>query len=626
MKILKKLLAVVLCFAVAAAILPVAVSAEENYPVVFVAGYTSSQMFVDRGTENEVKVWKQDVADKVLDAVKSEIPGVLFGIPLALIGINKPLFRTLDPYVNDLIEYMRLNDDGTSKYDVELYPHSVEDTRLDRLKEMKYYPDHDSLINLGEAAGDENVYCCTLDWRLGQVDNAEVLNDYINDLLAATGKSKVNLMGVSFGGQAVASYLALYGGKKVNNVVLHCPALDGSTIVSELLKGNADVKWSDALDLYCSYDKVEQEYSVITDLINISFINGFLMDFINAELLDFFLNYGSVWDLVPLNEYPALRDRLLSDGTHDEIIRKSDIYHFEIDAKRTETFEKLKAEGVDISIIAGYGCEPVVSCGTNSDGVIDLVSATGAYCAAPDKTLPDGYAQKNSDGHCHISPAFTVDASTGYLPENTWFVENMYHGLGVNEAKVNELIMTLLTGESIKDVHSSAQYPQFLTSQNRCRGVYCAFENCAEGFFTPYSTALTVTNVSKKDTVYINSVSCDGADIDFGYRKCTELAPGESMTVDVAGNLPADMSLFKVKIEFTDCKEHVSVGRSRTQSFRYTDGKLLQSVLADGVNEQSPTVADNTAEQTGRLNIKAFFATVFYRLYCAIMCVKSFFN
>ena len=202
----------------------------------------------------------------------------------------------------------------------------------------------------------------------------------------------------------------------------------------------------------------------------------------------------------------------------------------------------------------------------------------------------------------------------------------MYHGLGVNEAKVNELIMTLLTSESIKDVHSSVDYPQFLTSQNRCRGVYCAFENCAEGFFTPYSTKLTVTNVSKKDTVLVNSVSCEGADIDFGYKKCTELAPGESMTVDVAGTLPADMSLFKVKVEFTDCKENVNVGRSRTQSFRYTDGKLLQSVLTDGVNEQAPTVADTEVSQTGRLNVKAFFATVFYRLYCAIMCVKSVFN
>ena len=176
MKIFKKLLAVILCVVMAAAVMPVA-SAEESYPVVFVAGYTSSQMFVERGTENEVKVWKQDVADKVIDAVKSEIPGVIAGALLALIGINSPLFKVLDPYVNDLIEYMRLNDDGTSKYDVELYPHSVEDTRLDRLKEMKYYPDHDSLLNLGEKAGDKNVYCCTLDWSLVQLDNAEVLNN-----------------------------------------------------------------------------------------------------------------------------------------------------------------------------------------------------------------------------------------------------------------------------------------------------------------------------------------------------------------------------------------------------------------------------------------------------------------
>ena len=346
MKKLIKFLSVVLCFIMELAGIP-EINPAVDYPVVFVAGYTSSQMFVNRGTENEVRVWKQDVAEKVLDAVKSEIPGVLAGAGLAFTGNNSLLFKTLDPYVNDLIEYLRLNDDGTSKYDVELYPHSVEDTRLDKLREIVFFPDYDSLNNLGKKAGDENVYCCTLDWRLGQVDNAEVLNNYINDLLEATGKSKVNLMGVSYGGQVVASYLTLYGGKSVNNVVLHCPALDGSTIVSELFKGDVTVKWSDALDLYCSYDKVEQEYSVITDLISISFLDAFLMDFINCELLDFFLNFGSVWDLVPLSEYPALRDELLSDGTHSEIIRKSDIYHFEIAARRAETFEKLKKDGVD---------------------------------------------------------------------------------------------------------------------------------------------------------------------------------------------------------------------------------------------------------------------------------------
>lgn len=455
MKIFKKAICIVLCLLLTAAVMPLASADDNGCPTVFVAGYTSSQMFVNRGTDKEVKVWKQDVAEKVLDAVKSEIPGVLAGAGLAAAGINSPLFKTLQPYVNDLIEYMQLNDDGTSKYAVELYPHSVEDTRLDKLRKMKYYPDHDSLINLGEKAGDENVYCCTLDWRLGQVDNAAVLDEYINELLEVTGKDKVNLMGVSFGGQVAASYLAIFGGEKVNNVVLHCPALDGSTIVSELLKGDVEVAWSDALDLYCSYDKVEQEYSVITDLISLSFLDGFLMDFINYELLDFFLNFGSVWDLVPLSEYPDLRDKLLSDGTHTEIIRKSDIYHFEIAAKRTETFEKLRAEGVDISIIAGYGCLPVVNSGNNSDGVIDLASASGAICAAPGKDLGAGYAQKSCTEHCHISPANSVDASVGYLPENTWYIENMYHGLGVNEEKVNELIMTLLTTEEIGDVHST---------------------------------------------------------------------------------------------------------------------------------------------------------------------------
>ena len=128
--------------------------------------------------------------------------------------------------------------------------------------------------------------------------------------------------------------------------------------------------------------------------------------------------------------------------------------------------------------------------------------------------------------------------------------------------------------------------------------------------------------MSKKDTIYINSVCCEGADIKFGYEVCKELAPGESTTLDVVGKLPSDMTLFKVKIDFTDCKESVTVGRNRTQSFRYTDSELLRSVLTEEITSAAPRVADGKAERSGRLTIKAFFAELFYRLYAAIIRIK----
>ncbi len=616
-KILCLLLAVVISLPIACVAL--AENVEENIPVVFVAGYTSSRMWVNRGTPDEKRVWKQDVADKVKEAVKKELPGIIADVGAATVGMYDQLFDTLEPYVNEVIEELRMNDDGTSKYDVELYPHSVEDTRLDSLNEMAYHPDWDSLINLGAVAGEKNVYCCTLDWRYGQVDNAKVLNDYINDLLAKTGADKINLMGVSYGGQVVSSYLTIYGGSKVNNVVLHSPALNGSSIVPQLLSGEKfSVAWSDFLRLYQAYTSNESEYAAITDIINPAFLDSFLQAFLNRFFMDLFINYGSVWDLVPLEDYAALRDKLLKDGKHDAIIEKSDRYHFEIAAKIKETFAALKSEGVDISIVAGYGSDLVVGNRTSSDGVIDLASTTGATVAKLGTTLGADYkgADCGVDRHYHLSADGTVDAAAGYLPENTWYVKDMYHGLGFKEKKITSLLTTLLLTDNIPDVHVSTEYPQFLTSRNNCNGVFFAFSNCAEGYLTKYSTELTVTNLSKKYSMTVDGIICTGADLTFGYSSDKVLAPGESMTVSVRGTLPSkDLTGVKVTVNYVQEKEKYPLPNGRTQSFLYTDDQLLDDVLTIDKDSGAETISSGAAKREGEFSFKTFFMRIGYYLY-----------
>lgn len=626
MKLFKKILCTLLICILILSSAPVAL-AEEQYPVVFVAGFTSSRMYLDRGTPEEKLVWKIHVSDSILDAVKKELPGIAATAGLTTIGCYTPLFRILEPYANEVIEGLRLNDDGSSKYPVEVYPHSVEDTRLDALDAIGYHPDHDTLVRLGRQVGKTNVYSCTLDWRMGQVDNAAVLNDYINEVLAVTGASKVNILGTSFGGQVVASYLALYGGEKVHNAVLHCPALDGSSIVPQLLSGQKiRVGWADGLRLYGAYAKDETDFASILEVVSPDVLHDFLRAFVQYFMKDFFLNFGSVWDLVPLDRYETLRDKLLRDGKHDAIIEKSDKYHYEVAAKRAETFEKLRKEGVRISIVAGYGFELVVANGTNSDGVIDLASTTGALVASPGKTLPKNYTQKNcvDTGHNHISASCTVDASVGYLPENTWFVEDMLHGLAVNEDKTNTLLMKLLCTRELDDVYSSPEYPQFMTSQNRCRGVYAQFDGCAEGFMTKYSTTLTIRNVSKKDSIIVDGITCKGAKLDFGFEVGKKLAPGETMTAKVVGTLPEkDMESITLTVSFVTEKEKYSVGKSRTQYFRCaTSEESLSLVLTEhGEN----TIQNEKAVRSGRLTFKILIARVFYYIQKALAAVHKVF-
>lgn len=613
---MKKFTSIFLCIVLIFSISTVGFAKDNSYPVIFVPGYTSSRMFIYRGTEDEKRVWKIDVADEIIDALKKEIPKVAATSSLALLGYYDALFKTLEPYANEITDYLRINDDGTSKYDVEVYPHSVETTRLDKLDEYGYHPDSDTLKMLKKYTDRKNIYCCTLDWRLGQVDNAEVLNNYVNDVIEATGAEKVNIIGVSYGGQVTASYLSLYGGDKVNNVVLHCPALDGSSIVPQLFSdGEIDLAWSDLLQLVQTFRYEEIDFSQITEIINPDFLNGFIKAFINYYLYDLFLNFGSAWDLVPLDQYVELRDKLINDGNHKSLIEKSDKYHFEVAANREKDLQKLRSEGVDISIIAGYGYRLAVDNGMNSDTVIEVASSTGATCSEIGSVLGENYKSIacGTDNHCHLSPDGCIDAATGYLPENTWYIKDMFHGLGTNEKLVSQLICDLLFTEDVTDVHSSIKYPQFMVSDNAFMGVMCTFSSCAQGYFTPYSTEMTVTNLSKESSIYIDNITASGINLNFRYSVDTPIAPGESITVKVCGELPSnDLTAFNVKIDYISLREKIRTEKSRTQSFRYSDGSLYDEILADGINEDSPVISNEHATREGKTEILNFLARIAY--------------
>jgi len=613
---MKKLISILLSIVMVFSVSTVAFAVEKVEPVIFVPGYTSSRMFINRGTENEKRIWKIDVADEIIDALKKEIPTILKNSGQAIMGDYDALFKTLEPYANEITDYLRINDDGTSKYDVEVYPHSVETTRLDKLEAYGYLPDHDTLKLLGKHTDRKNVYCCTLDWRLGQIDNAAVLNEYVDDVLEVTGAEKVNIIGVSYGGQVTASYLSLYGGDKVDNVVLHSPALDGSSIVPQLFSGDdIDLSWSDLLKLVQTFRYEETDYSEITDVFSPEFLNDFIKAFIRYYLLDLFLNFGSAWDLVPVDQYAALRDELINDGNHQAILEKADKYHFEVAANRKENLQRLQSEGVNISIVAGYGYKLAVNNGMDSDTVIEVASSTGATCAEIGATLGDDYIKAvcSDSKHCHLSPDGCIDAATGYLPENTWYVKDMFHGLGTNEDVVSDLLCDLIFADEKFDVHSNVKYPQFMNSDNAFMGVLCSFSSCAQGYFTPYSTEMTVTNLLKDNSIVIDGITACGAKLKFGYSVEKLLAPGESCTVSVSGELPtADLSAFSINVNYVSEKEKYDVAKSRTQYFRYTNSSLYNEVLLDGVDENSPTVPESDAQREGRVDAKAFFARIAY--------------
>lgn len=225
---------------------------------------------------------------------------------------------------------------------------------------------------------------------------------------------------------------------------------------------------------------------------------------------------------------------------------------------------------------------------------------TGADCASLGKTLPADRIRGTS-----VSADGTVDASAAYLPDRTWFVSGLLHSMAVNEETVCGLMMKLLLTDELEDVYASAEYPQFMTSRNACAGVYCAFDGCADGYCTQYGTQLRITNLCASDSITIDGISCTGADLRFGYDRSVVLAPGETLTASVGGKLPDDLSVFRVNVRFVANKDKYSLGRSRTQYFRYAGGAHTQDVTTSDA-QTAETIGDSPAVMTGVLPFKAF--------------------
>jgi len=90
---------------------------------------------------------------------------------------------------------------------------------------------------------------------------------------------------------------------------------------------------------------------------------------------------------------------------------------------------------------------------------LNIESASlGATAGPQDTPLPKGYAQKNTHcadpSHNHISPDSIVDASTGFLPETTFYFRNQNHELTGENGDIIALVNEILLHDGIKDVRS----------------------------------------------------------------------------------------------------------------------------------------------------------------------------
>ncbi len=526
-------------------------------PAIILGGFSSGQLYLDYGEESEEKVWSFEASAMLKQTVSdlgNFVPALL---RLMLLGDFSTMGSVLGNGGKIILEKLFCNEDSSSVYPLETYPADPAISSYTYLKENGL-EEHIQEVELSdyvaEKIGGDNVFFFQYDMRMGMVDMAAMLKDFVDAVLEYTGSDRVNIFGISYGGFLLGSYLSLYGTEgKVHNAVLNVPAIGGTSFAKRFFTASTD------FPIYSLISFAELAIGMETNLAplfkNAEFnrIEVLAKAFLN-EIMDLTCFWGSLWDLLTPEDYEELKPLLLDSQASAELIRKSDIVHHEIMPNYRKNFLACMEKGVNISIICNYACQNAFGGEQYGDVLLDASGVSGAKVVNYGEHFEDGYTACGtvcgSSAHNHISPSMEIDASCAYLPEHTWFVKDQFHGMYAKDANTFELAQTLLLTQERTDIYTYEEFPQFLISENPYFDITAGFDSEVHGYVDGGETQFTVTNISTKPLV-LTAVECEGIDLDFNLPVNRAIRAGESLTFSFNGEIPeAERKHFAVKVSY----------------------------------------------------------------------------
>ncbi len=624
---MKKIIASILCICLIVSSLAVVSFAYGNkvegeisdYPVVFVPGYSSTALYVGESFENGEQIWGLNM-DLVLERVLANIVEIGKGLGALTIGNARYLADVIGPELVTMLEKMKCNPDGSSVYDVKRCHITAEENNYKNLAEK--YPDGSYRQELDMAAeletyiGIENIFTYTTDFRMGVEHCAKMLDEFIQSVKAYTGKDKVNLLAVSHGGQVTATYLTLYGHKgDVDNACLTVPAIGGAGFAYDLATSQTKLD-EDCLIRFIEHGtRSEEDYNWLVKAHQLGFLDAVINNLVTSYATQIMLYWGSIWDFMPSHKYEEAKAMLLDSEKSAELIARSDRFHYEILPQVGKKMTECIKNGMNISIIAGTGNRIVTGLEEDSDGIITTQCATGATCAPYGKRFADGYTQINDcNGKHKVSPGMNIDASTAYLPDNTWFVNGLFHGMTYWDNYTRKLLMTLVLTDNLTDVYSDEAFPQFRDSSNASNTVYAEFNGDLPGYLSDSSNAVIITNVCNSGKVRIKSVTMDGADLKFRINPFKVLKPGESVEIAFTGEVP-DASKLRSSLTICYTVDNITPVGYRHQYFTVMNGDAVEDEgglrRAEAITPFDILIGDDFDAVLRKLGLKEAFSMLY---------------
>ncbi len=578
---------------------------EEIVPVVVLQGYSGPTLvyadengdpIIDPETGDVKKAWPVDFG-KIGEQLLEALPGMVTG---KLIG-EDAIVEAIVPIVKDTLMPLVILEDGTSWQNLTYYPKGATATQVSTLIEKgmeQYIPESVFVEEAVKRVGAENVFGFTFDWRRSQVDYAKAVDEYIQEVKEITGSDKVDIMGLSHGGQYGTTYLYYYGDKgDVRNAILANPATGGTTLVSTVFMNEyIDLDLKNVMKFVEHIFDIEEDFNWIFDLLSLENIVGGANRVLQEERINYRLsNVPSLLDFVPMDRFDEVIENIgLNPETNGKLYYDTVKYHKDVHTgtNLADKFAKLQKNGTKIGYIVGCGYTAVSSVGTNSDFLIDTyLCSGGATCAPFGETFEAGYVQNglicDDPAHCHISPEFNIDASTGALPDSTWYVTGQGHGQYFNDPYTRKIVCNFLW-EDLDSVYDDERFPQFNYSQKHADNVYAYFNNTDAGYHSSADTEFVVENLSNTSPIHVVCVEVNGADMDYTHKIDTVLQVGEKYVMDVSNISPetADKP-FTVSVSYIIDNTMKTIA---TREFKFI-------AVSDEMMEEYPHLAKNTVDE-----------------------------
>ena len=312
--------------------------------------------------------------------------------------------------------------------------------------------------------------------------NVDALHEFVEKIIAENkvGAKDIVLVPMSMGASVVTAYMDKYptvAQNHIRRVVSIVGAWDGSDVVADLLlrrycENSADLFYNGLLS-----DLIGEPWGYLVNIALRLFPKHILRGFIDMALTaiatELFCATPSLCNLIPIDQYDEISPLIKSS------VVKAEADSFQ-QAKKclNETMSKLEKEGVTFSFISGYGLPfGAITSDYSAFGFMESASRTNSdEIINIDSTAPGtsfvAYGTKFADTEGRIlSPDGSIDISTTYRKDSSWFFYQQKHELEYNNTAI-ALALELATGnvktvEDCDDLEEDGFYfPQFNGARN----------------------------------------------------------------------------------------------------------------------------------------------------------------